>query len=75
MCILVIKDEISLILYRTWDDESIIRSRDVIFNGRVMYKDRHKIESYDTNKKESTFIDEDCVPDSRMEEYTVISTP
>ena len=62
--------------YRIWDVESkkIIRSRDVIFNERVMYKDRHKIESYDTNKKESTLIDEDYAPDSRMEEYTVIST-
>ncbi|CAO2827530.1 unnamed protein product [Amaranthus hypochondriacus] len=63
--------------YRIWDDESkkIIRSRDVIFNERVMYKDRHKIESYDTNQKESTFIDEDYVPDNTMQEYTIISTP
>uniref|UniRef100_A0A803MU96 CCHC-type domain-containing protein n=1 Tax=Chenopodium quinoa TaxID=63459 RepID=A0A803MU96_CHEQI len=62
--------------YRIWDDESkkIIRSRDLIFNERVMYKDRHKIESYETNQKESTFIDEDYVPDSTMQEYTIISS-
>ena len=63
--------------YRIWDDENkmIVRSRDVIFNEKVMYKDRRKIENYDTNQKESTFIDEDYVPDSTMQEYTIISTP
>ena len=34
-----------------------------------MYKDRHEIES-DTNQKESTFIDEDYVLDTTMQEYT-----
>uniref|UniRef100_A0A803MJE1 Reverse transcriptase Ty1/copia-type domain-containing protein n=1 Tax=Chenopodium quinoa TaxID=63459 RepID=A0A803MJE1_CHEQI len=42
---------------------------------RNVKKDRHKIESYETNQKESTFIDEDYVPDSTMQEYTIISTP
>ena len=44
------KDEFG---YLIWDDESkkIICARDVIFTKRVMYKDRHKIENYNTNQK------------------------
>ena len=35
--------------YRIWDDENkkVIRNRDVIFNEKVMYKDRHKIDTSD----------------------------
>ena len=63
MCILVIKVGINLILnqrnvisygedefgYRIWDDENkkVIRNRDVIFSEKVMYKDRHKIDTSD----------------------------
>ena len=35
--------------YRIWDDENkkVICNRDVIFNKKVMYKDRHKTDASD----------------------------
>uniref|UniRef100_A0A803MH37 CCHC-type domain-containing protein n=1 Tax=Chenopodium quinoa TaxID=63459 RepID=A0A803MH37_CHEQI len=49
--------------------------KNLISVGQLAREDRHKIESYETNQKESTFIDEDYVPDSTVQEYTIISTP
>ena len=59
--------------YRIWDDENkkVIRTRDVIFNERVMYKDRHKTDASDSVQSGPMFVDEDYVPDSTMTESIV----
>ncbi|ONK54837.1 uncharacterized protein A4U43_UnF10820 [Asparagus officinalis] len=57
------KDEFG---YCIWDNENkkVIKSRDVIFNEKVMYKDRRKT---DDSENESTFIDADDVPSNLLE--------
>ena len=61
--------------YHIWDDEKkkVIRSRDVIFNERVMYKDMHKIDANDSEQNESVFADADDVPDTSVTEPIVTS--
>lgn len=56
--------------YRIWDDENkkVIRSRDVIFNESMMYKDRHKKDASGSEQSEPVFADADDVPDSPMTE-------
>jgi hypothetical protein len=46
--------------YRLWDYENnkIIRSRDVIFNEKVMYKDQLQGKKQETEKQEYTVLDE-----------------
>jgi hypothetical protein len=46
--------------YRLWDYENnkIIRSRDVIFNEKVMYKDQLQGKKHETEKQEYTVLDE-----------------
>ena len=63
--------------YRIWDGEhkKVIRSRDAIFNEKVMYKDMHKTNSNDSVQSESIFADVniDDVLDSPMTEPIVAS--
>jgi hypothetical protein len=46
--------------YRLWDYENnkIIRSRDVIFNEKVMYKDQLQVKKQEKEKQEYTVLDE-----------------
>jgi hypothetical protein len=46
--------------YRLWDYENnkIIRSRDVIFNEKVMYKDQLQGKKQETEKQEYAVLDE-----------------
>jgi hypothetical protein len=46
--------------YRLWDYENnkIIRSRDVIFNEKVMYKDQLQGKKQEIEKQEYTVLDE-----------------
>ncbi|GAA0153727.1 hypothetical protein LIER_11897 [Lithospermum erythrorhizon] len=52
--------------YRIWDDENkkAIRTRDVIFDERIMYKDRHKTDASDSAQSGPMFVD--YVPDTTM---------
>ncbi|BBH04062.1 Toll-Interleukin-Resistance domain family protein [Prunus dulcis] len=61
--------------YRIWDNENkkVIRSRDVIFNERMMYKDRHKNDTSNTEQSVPIFVDTDDVPDSLVTEPMVAS--
>ncbi|KAK2378762.1 putative mitochondrial protein [Trifolium repens] len=56
--------------YRLWDDENkkMIRSRDVIFNERVMYKDRHNTTTKDSDVREPDYAELDDVPESPQSE-------
>ena len=49
----------------------MIRSRDVIFNERVMYKDMHKTDISDTRQSEPVFADVDDVLDNQMIESII----
>ena len=51
--------------YRIWDDENmkVIRSRDVIFNEKVMYKDRHKIDANNLEQSGLVFAEADDISD------------
>lgn len=62
--------------YRLWDDEGkkIIRSRDIIFNERVMYKDRHTVKASDSEQSEPVYLDTEYVPDNPMTEETVVNS-
>ena len=63
--------------YRFWDEQNrkIIRSRNVIFNEQVMYKDRATVvpdvTEIDQNKSEFVNLDEltECTIQKRGEEY------
>ncbi|PNX60087.1 hypothetical protein L195_g060011, partial [Trifolium pratense] len=63
--------------YRLWDDENkkIIRSRDVIFNERVMYKDRHNTTTTDSKLSEPVFAEVDDVPESPTVESSQLEEP
>lgn len=52
--------------YRCWDDQNkkIIRSRDVVFNGNVLYKDRDTLQSTSPKDPELVYFETDDVPDS-----------
>ena len=56
--------------YRLWDDENkkMIRSRNVIFNERVMYKDRHSTSTNDSGLSEPVYVEMDDVPGSPTDE-------
>lgn len=56
--------------YRLWDDENkkMVRSRDVIFNERVMYKDRHNTTTNDSGLSEPVYVEMDDVPGSPTDE-------
>jgi len=49
--------------YRLWDDENkkMVRSRDVIFNESVMYKDMHNTTTNDSGLSEPLFVEMDDV--------------
>lgn len=55
--------------YRLWDNKNkkMIRSRDVTFNKRVMYKDRHNICGNNSEAKVPTYAELD-VPESPIVE-------
>ncbi|KAL5838301.1 hypothetical protein ACOSQ3_015470 [Xanthoceras sorbifolium] len=59
--------------YRLWDDQNkkIIRSRDVIFNEKAMYKDRHTVDASNSEQSGPMYVDEDDVPDSPITKQTV----
>ncbi|KAL3830794.1 hypothetical protein ACJIZ3_019596 [Penstemon smallii] len=59
--------------YRIWDDANrkIIRSRDVIFNERVMYKDRHLANATDPIAIEPVYAEADDVPVSPVTNQTL----
>jgi hypothetical protein len=63
--------------YRLWDDENkkTIRSRDVIFNERVMYKDRHNTTTTDSKLSEPVFAEVDDVPESPTVESSQLEEP
>ena len=46
----------------------MIRSRDVIFNERVMYKDRHNTTTKDSDVRKPVYADLDDVPESPQSE-------
>lgn len=54
--------------YRIWDDKNnkVIHSRDVIFNERVMYKDRHKIVVNNSEQDGPVYVEVDDVPDNPL---------
>ena len=56
--------------YRLWDDENrkMIRSRDVIFNERVMYKDKHSTSANNTEQIEPVYAEVDDVPENPIVE-------
>lgn len=56
--------------YRIWDDENkkMIRSRDVIFNERVMYKDRHSTDASNSEQSGPVYAEVDDVPESPIVE-------
>lgn len=45
-------------------NKNMIHSRDVIFNERVMYKDRHSTNTRDSDVLKYTYVDLDDVPES-----------
>ena len=57
--------------YRFWDEQNrkIIRSRNVIFNEQVMYKDRSTVVSdiTDIDKKKSEFVNSDELTKSTVQ--------
>ena len=61
--------------YRIWDDENkkVIRNTDVIFNEKVMYKDRHKIEASDLEQSGPVFAEVDDIPDDTPTEQIITS--
>jgi ATP-binding cassette subfamily B (MDR/TAP) protein 1 len=52
--------------YRLWDDENkkMIRSRDVVFNERVMYKDRHNTSTNGSKLNDPVYAEVDDIPES-----------
>ena len=56
--------------YRLWDDENkkMVRSRDVIFNERVMYKDRLNTTTNNSGLSEPPYVEMDDVPGSPTDE-------
>lgn len=56
--------------YRLWDDENkkMIRSRDIILNERVMYKDRHNTTTTNSQFSEPVYVEVDDVPKSPIVE-------
>ncbi|WVZ04864.1 hypothetical protein V8G54_018210 [Vigna mungo] len=58
--------------YRFWDNENqkMIRSRDVIFNEKVMYKDRNNTCNNNSEQSRPVYVEMDYVP-----ETPVIETP
>ena len=52
--------------YRLWDDENkkMIRSRDVVFNERVMYKDRHNTSTNESKLNDPVYAEVDDIPES-----------
>ena len=53
--------------YCIWDDENkkVICNRDVIFNEKVMYKDRHKPDAKDLDQSWPVFAEADGIPDEQ----------
>ncbi|WVZ14797.1 hypothetical protein V8G54_012363 [Vigna mungo] len=58
--------------YRLWDNENqkMIRSRDVIFNEKVMYKDRNNTCNNNSEQNRPVYVEMDDVP-----ETPIIETP
>ncbi|WVZ04917.1 hypothetical protein V8G54_018263 [Vigna mungo] len=58
--------------YRLWDNENqkMIRSRDVIFNEKVMYKDRNNTCNNNSEQSRPVYVEMDDVP-----ETPIIETP
>ena len=52
--------------YRLWDDENkkMIRNRDMIFNERVMYKDKQNIGASNSDSTGPVYAEVDDVPES-----------
>ena len=53
--------------YCIWDDENkkVICNRDVIFNEKVMYKDRHKTDAKDLDQSWPVFAEAYGIPDEQ----------
>ena len=61
--------------YRIWDDQNkkVIRNRDVIFNEKVMYKDRHKTHASNLEQSGPVFAEADDIPDDTPTEHIITS--
>ena len=58
--------------YRLWDDQNrkIVRSRDVIFNEKLMYKDRDTTDSSNSAQRDPVYADMGDIPESGQTEQT-----
>ena len=54
--------------YKFWNDQTkkVIRSRDVIFNERVMYKDKDALQSSGVTLGDPMYVDPDDIPDKSI---------